>query len=113
MKTLLSLVVSTLALSLFSGSAVAQDLPELQLQQFRPATGPADYLNVYGSRVAPHLDPDFGFYLDYANNPLKVPSTNQQFNAAIEDQMTLSVMANLGLFDIVEVGLMVPVTLRK
>lgn len=112
MKTILSFVVAALVLSSF-GTATAQDLPELQLQQFRPATGPTDFLNVYGSRVAPHLDPDFGFYLDYAQNPLKVASTHQQFNAAIEDQMTLSLMANIGLFDIVEVGLLVPITLRQ
>jgi len=99
------------AFSLFTSSAFAQNYPELQLQQFRPGSGPADFLNVYGSKVAPHLDPDFGFYLDYADNPLKVPSSTQEFNAVVESQMTLSLMANLGLFDILEIGLLLPITL--
>ncbi len=113
MKRILPFAACALALSLIGTQAAAQDLPELQLQQFRPAAGPADYLNVYGSKVAPHLDPDFGFYLDYANNPLKVASTGEKYNAAMEDQLTLSLMANLGLFDIFEVSLLVPVTLRQ
>lgn len=113
MNRMKCLAACSLAMGLLGSEAVAQDLPELQLQQFRPAPGPADYLNVYGSKVAPHLDPDFGFYLDYADNPLKVPSVNEQFNAAVEDQITLSLMASLGLFDLFEVGLLVPVTIQQ
>jgi outer membrane protein OmpA-like peptidoglycan-associated protein len=96
---------------LLSSTAYAQEYPKLQLQQFRPGTGPSDFLNVYGSKAAPHLQPDFGFYLDYADNPLKIPSSTEQFNAVVESQMTLSIMANLGLFDIFEVGLLLPITL--
>lgn len=111
MKRPLFTLLAMMAVALFAQSVSAQDYPELQLQQFRPGTGPSDFLNVYGSKTAPHLDPDFGFYIDYADNPLKVPSATQEFNAVMESQMTLSLMANLGLWDIFEVGLLLPVTL--
>lgn len=91
----------------------AQDVPELQLQQFRPAAGPADYLNVYSSAVAPHLDFDFGGYIDLANDPLKVPSFNAAFNPVVQSQLSLSLFANLGLFDMFEVSLLLPATLLQ
>ena len=107
-KTVVSLVLFCIAYAPLAGWA--QDVPELQLQQFRPAAGPADYLNAYSSAVAPHLVPDFGFYLDFADDPLKVPSVNAALNAVMENQATLSLMGNLGLFDMFEVGLLLPVT---
>jgi outer membrane protein OmpA-like peptidoglycan-associated protein len=100
---------------LWSSSASAQDLsiPEYQLQTMNPATGPADYIDVYSSAVAPHLDFDFGFYFDIADDPLKTPSTTAEFNAAVERQNTLSLIGNLGLFDMFEVGILVPVTVLQ
>lgn len=91
--------------------AEAQDVPELQLQQFRPAPGPTDYLNVYSTHPAPHLEYDFGFYLDYASDPLKVSAFSEEFNSVVDSQMTLSLMGNIGLFDFLEVGILLPVTI--
>ena len=88
-------------------------LPELQLELFRPATGPTDYYNVYSSAVAPHLAWDFGAWLDYADDPLQVPSYGQQFNPVVDAQTTLSLMGNVGLFDRFEVGVLLPVTLYQ
>ena len=91
-------------------TAAAQDVPELQLQQFRPATGPTDYLNVYGTNPAPHLEFDLGFYLDFASDPLKISAFDEEFNSVVGSQLTLSLMGNIGLFDFLEVGILVPVT---
>ena len=111
MSTLRKAAALFLLLSVIFGpsSAFAQDVPELQLQQFRPAAGPADYLNVYSTAVAPHLVFDFGGYIDLADDPLKVPSATQAFNPVVESQTHVSLMANLGLFDMFEVNLMLPI----
>ncbi len=98
-----------------ASTAVAQEsaIPEYQLERMNPATGPADYIDVYSSAVAPHLDFDFGFYLDLADDPLKTPSTTAEFNAAVENQSTLSLIGNLGLFDMFEVGILLPLTVLQ
>jgi outer membrane protein OmpA-like peptidoglycan-associated protein len=102
------------ALTLFvvptPASAQEPDLPDLQLQRFRPAPGPTDYLNVFGTGVAPHLDWDAGFYLDYANDPMQVATREFPFKETVDFQTTASLMGNVGLFDMFEVGILLPVT---
>ena len=65
-------------LGLFSTSLWAQDVPEIQLETFRPATGPTDYLALHSSLSAPHLEFDFGAYLDFANDRLNPGSSCKQ-----------------------------------
>ncbi len=110
-RTVVSLLLCCLALA--PQAVWAQDVPELQLQQFRPAGGPADYLNTYSSAVAPHLEFDMGAWADFADDPLKVPSFNAAFNPVVESQSTLSLFGNFGLFDMFEIGLLLPVTLLQ
>ena len=87
------------------------DLPELQLQRLRPATGPGDYIGVYGTALPKHLEWDIGFYLDLADDPLQIAATGQPFAKTVDSQTTLSMVANIGLMDRFEVGLLIPVTL--
>lgn len=103
------------------GTAQAQDptpeLPSIQLQRFRPAPGPADYLNVYGSSVSEHMDWDLHFYLDYADDPLQISTAGSGASglskATVDDQMTVSVAASLALLDRFEVGLLIPITMYQ
>ncbi len=108
-------VVSLLlfCLAIVPSLAFAQDVPELQLQQFRPAAGPTDYLNMYSSAVGPHLQPDLGVYLDFADDPLKAPSFDAAFNPVLDNQATMSLIGSIGLFDMFEVQLLLPVTLTQ
>lgn len=109
------------AAALSAAPQVAQaqepELPKLQLQRFRPAPGPADYLNVYGSSVSEHLDWDLHFYLDYADDPLKINTAGVAATsldkATVDEQMTLSIGGSLALLDRFEVGLLIPVTLLQ
>ncbi len=96
-----------------SSSAFAQDVPEIQLETFRPATGPTDYLALHSSLAAPHLEFDFGAYLDFADDPLKGRSVDSDAAPIIDEQTTLSLHANLGLFDFMEVGILIPVTVLQ
>ena len=108
-------------LALPSSHATAQqptpDLPPLQLERFRPAPGPGDFLNLFGSPVAEHLDWDIGFYFDAADKPLGLAQGGNlgegSESETVDFQGTLSLMANLGLWDRVEIGLLVPLTLTQ
>lgn len=102
-----------LFISLFANSVFAQDVPELQLQTFRPATGPTDYLGIHSSVSAPHLEFDFGAYLDFADDPLKGRTATSNSAAIVDSQNTLSLHFNLGLLDFLEVGLLLPVTVLQ
>lgn len=92
-----------------SVNLTAQDVPELQLQNFRPATGPTDYFEMSSSVVAPHLEFDFGLYLDFSDDPLGVPTATDVTNSIVDSQVHANLIANLGLFDMFEVGLLFPV----
>ena len=108
--------------SVWSADVYAQstdeiELPSLQLQRFRPATGPADFLNVYGTATPDHLDWDIGFYFDVADRPLNIATGGDVASSVgketVDFQTTLSLMGNIGLFDRFEVGWLVPVTLMQ
>lgn len=103
---------AALSVGFFAETAQAQDLdlPDIQLQRFRPAPGPADFLNVYSSGIAKHLEWDASFYLDFADNPLQLAARGARYSETVDAQTTLSLLGSVGLFDRFEVGLLIPVT---
>jgi outer membrane protein OmpA-like peptidoglycan-associated protein len=110
----LSLFAALVTLCTLWGAAPAsaQDLPPLQLQRFRPAAGPTDYIGVYGTGVPRHLTVDASFYLDFADAPLEIPF-GTQYQEVVDGQNTLYATVNIGLFDRFEVSAVVPVTLLQ
>lgn len=105
-------IFAALGVGFFAEDAQAQDLdlPDIQLQRFRPAPGPADFLNVYSSGIAKHLDWDASFYLDFADNPLQISTRESRYAETVDAQTTLSFLGSVGLFDRFEVGLLIPIT---
>jgi outer membrane protein OmpA-like peptidoglycan-associated protein len=93
--------------------AAAQDVPDLQLQRFRPAAGPADYLTTYSSAVAQKWQPSGALYFDFADGPLRLATSSNETNEPVSTQITGSLMANIGLFGRAEVNLLLPVTLLQ
>jgi len=104
-----------LALALLSSprSAEAQSLPAINHQIFRPAPGPADYMVVYGSGITAQNDWTAGFYLNYADTPLKMRSINNPEAHVLDAVLAADVVASFGLFGIAEVGAVLPVTLLQ
>ncbi|MEO1267372.1 MAG: hypothetical protein AAFX99_04690, partial [Myxococcota bacterium] len=96
-----------------TGPASAQDFPSVNLQQFRPAPGPADYLTLFGTGVTAHLDWNAGFYLNYADAPLRLPSTDSPEAQVVDFQTAGDLFAVLGLYSFAEVGLAIPLTLSQ
>ncbi len=95
------------------GHAQQPNLPDFQLQRFRPAPGPTDYLDVFGTGVPKHLEWDAGFYLDYADDPMQISTRNYPFRQTVDYQSTMSLLGSIGLYDRFEVGLLIPVTVLQ
>ncbi len=91
------------------------ELPDIQTQRFRPAPGPADVLNLFSSPVMDHLDWHVGGYIDAADAPLKIATggdtATDAFRQTVDTQVTLSLLGSIGLYDRVEIGYMLPITL--
>lgn len=112
LSTILMLVLAAPSLA-SAQSNPEPDIPELQLQRMRPATGPADFIGVFGTPVPKHLEWDIGFYLDFADDPLQIAASGQPFAKTVDSQATLSLMGNIGIQGFMEVGLLVPITVLQ
>ena len=108
----LLLVLAGLLLFLIPNLAVAQDdvgtldhfrtdkVPGFNLQFWRPAPNPGDYLTTYGTMID---DEDWrvtgGFYLHYAHIPLEMKYSSRNTDmAVIANQTYLSLYASVSLF---------------
>ena len=80
------------------------------IQNFRPATGTWNGINVDGARVAEHLEFVPSLYLSYANKPLVERNDDDEIVRMLVEHMgTLNVMGTLGLWNRLEIGLDIPV----
>jgi len=107
-----ALLVAALA-GLSPTRAAAQDVPEYQLQRFRPAAGPADYLDVYSTGVGERFQFNGGAYVDFADGPLRLATEDSVNNQPVRSQMTLSLLASMAVHEDIEVGLLAPTTLLQ
>jgi len=108
-----AIALIALLFALIPETAGAQDLPEYQLQRFRPAAGPADYLDTYSTGVGEPFEPNGGMYLDFADGPLRIATAEETGNQPVQSQMTASVLASMAVHNRAEVGLLLPSTLLQ
>lgn len=106
-------VLLTLAALIWSAPAGAQSLPEVNTQLFRPAPGPADYLNLYGTGLTPHLKWHAGLFLNYADAPLRERGATSIDTEVLDFQVGADAYGTLGLWDVLEVGIAVPATVLQ
>jgi OOP family OmpA-OmpF porin len=115
------LIVGTLLLAFVPGvrEAMAQDGvnetdKSLDVQNYRPAPGPGNYLDVAGSDVTPHLQIGFGLDANYQHEPLlfKDSETGEK-SEAVSYQVTLDFLWALGIFDILQIGVALPVVVAQ
>ena len=108
-------IVPLLATLLVSSVALGQDYggpvdPDLVVQRFTPITGPDGVFTVDGSRSQGHLQLAAGLMLNYSHDPLVLEVEGESDTVPIvEDQLVADVLFNVGLFDVLEVGLALPV----
>jgi len=82
-------------------------------QQFAPAPGgDNNYVTVQGTGVLEAWRTAVGLYLNYAYEPLFLRRTESEDRVAlVENHLQLDLVAALGLFGVMEIGVAVPVTL--
>ncbi len=88
----------------------AQELPPVNIQQFRLAPGPADYLTIYGTGLTPHLNWTAGFFVNFADAPLRQPGASSIDTEVVDFQLTGDIIGTIGLWDRAELGIAAPVT---
>ncbi|MBZ4371083.1 Ig-like domain-containing protein [Corallococcus sp. AS-1-6] len=84
----------------------------IDVQQYKPGPGAYDVLGVHSARVAPHLTWNVGASLNYAHQPLNFydPREETFVYRIVERQVSLDLMGAVSLFDRLEVGLVLPLT---
>ena len=112
------LFAACLLLLCLCAPAMAQNLQgntqgALDIQNFQPVNGPFGIFSVDSSTTTNHLQFSGGFVLNFAKEPLVLVSDdpNVSDEPIVDDQLVGDVVATLGLYDIAEVGLALPVYL--
>jgi len=96
------------------GYAQAQE-GSLPVQQFAPAPGgDNNFVTVQGTAVLPAFKPSAGVYLNYAHDPLILRRIGRDEEISlVEHHLQMDLIAALGLFDLLEIGISVPLTLYQ
>jgi hypothetical protein len=100
-----------LGLSLAWSSASADAAASVDIQQFRPAPGKSALLHMHGPEIPPHLEYQLGLFLNYGRNPLvaRQRSSGDVVREIVDDQAAMDFFGSVGLYDLVEVGLQLPI----
>ena len=88
-------------------------IPNYQLQRFRPAPGASDYVTMWSTSVAPHLDWSAGAFFNHSSNPMQLGAYERPERETVVSQSQFDALASVGLWDRVEVGLVMPWTIRQ
>ncbi|MDX9722278.1 MAG: OmpA family protein [Myxococcota bacterium] len=103
--------------SLLSIQAQAQELGSIQVEQFETLPDQrTNVLNVAGSTVLQHLTPSVGALIQYVASPLRaVPVGSVDFTPrdVVEYQVKSDLWLALGLFDWVDIGVVLPVVFAQ
>jgi len=104
----LHVAVAIAALALLTGTARGQGL---DAERFVPAVGAAGGLVVERAVVPSHLDYGLGLFLDFADDAvvLSDPDTDAILSRPVDSALTFDLLASIGLYDVVELGLHLPV----
>lgn len=99
------------------GTAMAQGGASWSVEHFEPAPDQGNnILSTVSSRLLPHLMPSFGLFVHYAKDPLVYRRANDSDSVGskvIEHQVFGEMWASLGLFDWVNISIMMPLVLHS
>lgn len=93
-----------------SASAQGEDSTAIAVQQYEPGPGHDDILGVQSSQILDHLAWQLGAQLNVADDVLEFRTGDTTMFKVIESQTGLDLLVSLGLFDLAELGLVLPIT---
>ena len=102
------------ALTLMASTALAQDdATSFQVEHFEPLPSQGtNIMNIAKSDVLGHLKPSFGLFAHYVDDPLILVNEDDSADVParfIHNQFKTELWASLGLFNIAELGVVLPV----
>lgn len=109
-------VLLTLLTSLASVSTGAQEARTFPIERFRLSMDENGILGAESGSVAPHLQWSVGLWAGYADNPFVARdplADDARVGSLVRRRVGSSVVASLGLFDLGELGLEIPVALYQ
>lgn len=93
-------------------SILNRDVPPYNMQYWRPAPMPGDFLSTFGTLTEEAWRVTGGFYLNYALNPMETSQSQSASDLAIvKNQVYLDLFASVALWDFLEFSLVMPVAL--
>ncbi|MET0404833.1 MAG: OmpA family protein [Cystobacter sp.] len=104
---------------LVSAPTWAQNYPgvseSIDVQQYKPAPGARDLLGVSSPRTSAHRGWNLGLSLNYARDPLGFvnPRTDDYVFQVVHHQFTADLMGAFSLFERLELGVALPLTLQR
>lgn len=86
----------------------------IDVQQFKPAPGGSDLLSLHSALIPEHFSWQVGLLGSYGNEPLTVtnPITGQATSAVVAHQVTFDLYGSIGLFQRLELGVALPLTVQ-
>lgn len=107
------LVLPCLLGLLFFGASVASAQQGVRIDRFLPPPTAADGLGLPTAETVGHLKPSFGLVIDYAYQPLVARGSNSGVAGAIvSHRVVANLMAAIGVLDLLEFHLRVPVVFQ-
>jgi outer membrane protein OmpA-like peptidoglycan-associated protein len=85
----------------------------IDVQNYRPAPGPGNYLGVMGSDVSPHLQIGFNLDFNHQSKPLVFEDPEGDVSEAVKYQATIDFLWSIGFFDILQFGVALPVIVAQ
>lgn len=125
MRRILASIACACAVLGLSGTGLGQPVPndQFSINRFSPAPGAGNYLMVDGGTVGGHMTPSVGVLIDYANRPFVLFDAscpgNDTSQCEVTDaekkliayELTTNLMATLGLWQRLQIGLVMPFVL--
>ncbi len=114
---LIALVAALLVLSMVSSASAQQVVidgntdPNINVQNFEPTPSPYGVFSIDSAQGSANLQVSGGLILNFAKDPLVLVPENGDPQPIVESQLAADVLFALGFFDVLELGLGLPVYL--
>lgn len=102
------------AVAMAQTDIITRDVPKFNMQRWRPAPMPSDYLTTYGTMIEDDWRLTGGFYLNYAHMPMDISHGSSATPlGVISNQLYLDLYLSIALFSYVELAVVMPFALYE
>ncbi|MCG8421202.1 MAG: OmpA family protein, partial [Proteobacteria bacterium] len=113
-RTLLGLAAALALLVPAETSAQSDNSTSIQIQKLAPDPGAGDILGIQSGEVHRHLAWQLGVYVNFADDVLEVrDARDNTFIRLVDSQTGFDLLGSLGLWDLVDIGLVLPLTAHR